>query len=219
MEREFWLERWEKNQLGWHLSDTNPMLARYWGALDVTRGAGVFVPLCGKSLDMRYLESLGHTVVGVELSEAAIQAYFEERGEQPSRDELFYLVRYEGPQTTIYCGDFFDLHAPDILGIRAVYDRGALIALPPSVREKYVDHMLRIVPEHAHILLIALEYDQSRISGPPHAVSESEIVSLYSPRCRVELLDRVATSELPPRFVEAGVEGAAETVYHIVKEH
>lgn len=219
MEREFWLERWEKNQLGWHLSDTNPLLARYWSSLDVTRGAAVFVPLCGKSLDMRFLESLGHAVIGVELSETAILAYFEERGETPTRTELFYLTRYEGPQTTIYCGDFFDVQSPDVLGIRAVYDRGALIALPPSVREKYVDHMLRIVPEHAHILLIGLEYDQGRIGGPPHSVTESEIVSLYSPRCRVECLGRIATAELPPRFAEAGVESAVETVYHIVKEH
>lgn len=219
MEREFWLERWEKNQLGWHLSDTNPLLARYWNALDVTRGAAVFVPLCGKSLDMRYLESLGHPVIGVELSETAVLGYFEARGESPTRTELFYLTRYEGPHSTLYHGDFFDIAAPDILGIRAVYDRGALIALPPPVREKYVDHMLRIVPEHAHMLLIALEYDQGRIEGPPHSVSESEIVALYSSRCRIECLDRVSTTEVPPRFAEAGIESATETVYHIVKEH
>ena len=140
-------------------------------------------------------------------------------GEPVSRTELFYLTRFEGPHTTLYCGDFFDIAAPDILGIRAVYDRGALIALPPSVREKYVDHMLRVVPEHAHILLIALEYDQSRISGPPHSVSEAEIDALYSTRCRIECLDRVQSTELPPRFAEAGIESATETVYHIVKDH
>lgn len=219
MEREFWLERWEKNQLGWHLSDTNPLLAEHWGSLDVTRGAGVFVPLCGKSLDMRYLESLGHAVTGVELSETAVRAYFEEAGETATCMELFYLTRYQGPLSTLYCGDFFDVSAPDILGIRAVYDRGALIALPPSLRSKYVDHMLRIIPEHAHILLIALEYEQSRISGPPHSVSAAEVEALYSPRCRVECLDRVESEDLPPRFAEAGIDSATETVYHIVKEH
>ncbi|MGD8831970.1 MAG: thiopurine S-methyltransferase [Pseudomonadales bacterium] len=219
MEREFWLERWEKDQLGWHLSDTNPLLARHWHELAITRGAAVFVPLCGKSLDMRYLESLGHPVMGIDFSEMAIRAYFEEAGEEARRTEQFYLTRFDGPRTTLYYGDFFDLQSPDILGIRAVYDRGALIALPEPARAKYADHMQRIIPEHAQMLLIALEYDQSRIAGPPHSVSASEIEALYSPRCRVTRLDRVDTDALPPRFVEAGIESASETVYHIVKEH
>lgn len=219
MEREFWLERWRSNQLGWHLPDTNPALARYWEDLGITRGAAVFVPLCGKSVDMRYLESQGHPVVGVELSADAISAYFEEGGETFESTEGFYLTRCEGPHSTLYCGDFFDVSAGDILGVRAVYDRGALVALPEKMREKYADHLLRIVPEHAHILLLALEYDQRLVSGPPHAVTGEEIERLYSPRCRVTCLDRIATDRVPPHFAAAGVEKAMETVYHIVKDH
>ena len=123
MEHDFWLERWQQDQLGWHLPATNPLLEKHWGTLGITRGAAVFVPLCGKSLDMRYLESLGHSVTGVELSEKAIEAYFDEGNEAPERTDLFYLIRYQGGRSTLYCGDFFDLAAPDILGVRAVYDR------------------------------------------------------------------------------------------------
>jgi thiopurine S-methyltransferase len=218
LDREFWLERWERDQLGFHRSDTNPLLARHWGALGVTRGSGVFVPMCGKSLDMRYLESLGYQVYGVELSEKAIVAYFEEGGEEAERTEEFYLIRYRGRSTTLYCGDFFDLSTPDILGVRGVYDRGALVALPPPMRELYADHMQRIIPEHAHVLLVALEYDQSLLSGPPFAVPEAEVMRLYSDRCRVTCLERIVTNELPPRFAEAGVATAAETIFHIIKD-
>ena len=219
MDREFWLKRWKNNELGWHRQDANPLLVRHWPSLGITRGVSVFVPLCGKSLDMRYLESLGHPVIGVELSEDAIRAYFDEGGEEPERSELFYLTRFEGPRTTLYCGDFFDVSAPDILGVRAVYDRGALVALPENVRAQYVDHMLRIIPEHAHILLITLEYDQQKVGGPPHAVSEAEVRALYASRCRIDCIDRISTSELPPKFAEAGIPEVAEAVYHIVKEH
>jgi thiopurine S-methyltransferase len=218
LDREFWLERWELNQLGFHRSDTNPLLARHWAELGITRGSGVFVPMCGKSLDMRYLESLGYQVYGVELSEKAIRAYFEEGGEEPVETEEFYLKRFRGPQTTIFHGDFFDLSTSDILGVRGVYDRGALVALPPSMRELYADHMQRIIPEHAHMLLLALDYDQSLLPGPPFAVPESEIVRLYSSRCRVTCVERIVTRELPPRFAEAGVESATETVFHIIKD-
>jgi thiopurine S-methyltransferase len=194
-------------------------LHKHWPALGITRGAAVFVPLCGKSLDMRYLESIGHSVTGIELSEKAVQAYFEEGGETPERTEQFYLTRYQGPRTTIYCGDFFDIAKPDILGIRAVYDRGALVALPPGLREQYADHMLRIVPEHAHMLVISLEYDQSLVSGPPHSVSEAEIRTLYGERCRIECLERLETDRLPPHFAKAGIQSGAETVYHVIKDH
>lgn len=219
MEHAFWLERWQQDQLGWHLGKTNPMLEKFWPELSITRGATVFVPLCGKSLDMRYLESLGHQVTGIELSEKAIQAYFEEGGEVAECTEGFYLTRFQGARTAVYHGDFFDLSTPDILGVRAVYDRGALVALPEPLREKYVDHMLRIIPEHAHILLVALEYDQKLVPGPPHSVSAAEIHRLYGERCRVMELDRFETNQLPPKFSEAGVEVGTETVYHIIKDH
>lgn len=219
MEHDFWLERWQQDQLGWHLPDTNPLLEKHWATLGITRGAAVFVPLCGKSLDMRYLESLGHAVTGIELSEKAIGAYFEEGGETPERTDGFYLTRYQGERTTLYCGDFFDLSAPDILGVRAVYDRGGLVALPPVLREQYADHMLRVIPEHAHILLIALEYDQSRVGGPPHSVTEAEVARLFGERCRIECLERAETDKLPPHFVNAGLESGTETVYNIIKDH
>lgn len=219
MDREFWLNRWKNNEVGWHRSDANPLLIRHWPSLGITRGVSVFVPLCGKSLDMRYLESLGHPVIGVEFSEDAIHAYFDEGGEKPERAELFYLTRFEGPMTTLYCGDFFDVSAPDILGVRAVYDRGALIALSEAVRPLYVDHMLRIIPEHAHILLITLEYDQEKVEGPPYSVAEEEIQALYSSRCRIDCMERITTSELPPKFTQGGIPSVSEAVYHIVKEH
>jgi thiopurine S-methyltransferase len=219
VEREFWLDKWRANQIGFHRADFNPLLVKHWPTLGITRGSSVFVPLCGKSLDMRYLESLGHHVYGVELVEDAILQYFEEGGEEPQRKPAFYLVRYDGANTTIYCGDFFDLQTTDIMGIRAVYDRGSLIALPPLGREKYADHLQRIIPEHAHILLLTLEYDQTKIQGPPFSVTEEEVARLYSDRCRHECIAAIETDEIPPHFKEAGIDKVREAVYHLVKEH
>jgi thiopurine S-methyltransferase len=219
VKHEFWLERWRNNQIGFHRADANPLLIEYWPQLGITRGAGVFVPLCGKSLDMRYLESLGHPVVGVELSETAIRAYYEEGGETPEEEGLFYHTRYQGSHTVIFQGDFLDIATPDIIGIRAVYDRGALIALPPDSREKYADHLQRIIPEHAHVLLITLEYDQSAVEGPPFSVSGEEVERLYGERCRIERLASIASREVPPHFAAAGITEVTESVYHLVKEH
>ena len=219
MEREFWLERWQSNQIGFHRSDTNPLLVKYWPSAGVTKGSAVFVPLCGKSLDMRYLAGLGHPVVGVELSSAAIEAYFEEAGQTADRVDWFYGSCFKGADTTVYCGDFFDISTVDILGVRGVYDRGALVALPPTLRARYVDHLLRVIPEHAHVLLITLEYDQTKIDGPPFSVPRDEVEALFGGRARVEHLASITTRDLPPKFRAGGIEEAGEAVYRITKDH
>ena len=43
----------------------------------------MFVPLCGKSLDLRHLASLGHEVVGVELSPIAVRRSSIDSGAAP----------------------------------------------------------------------------------------------------------------------------------------
>jgi len=216
VERDFWLERWELDQIGFHQSCVNPLLEAHWPGLGIPRHRGVLVPLCGKSLDMRYLERLGHRVWGVELSEKAIGAYFEESGESPEVTNGFYLTSHAGAATTLYCGDFFDLQAPDIRGVGAVYDRGALVALPPRQRAHYADHLQRVVPERSVMLLLTFEYDQSRVSGPPFSVGMEEIESLYSSRCSIIRLARDSV-RAPPRFAEAGLKEVMECAYKIQK--
>ena len=217
MKPKFWLERWQKNQIGFHQAEYNSLLVEYWPVLAVNSDAKVFVPLCGKSLDMRWLVSKGHDVVGVELAKVAIENYFEDDPDviQESVDRF---VSYSAQKTQIYHGDFFDLTSPLLEGVKAVFDRGALVALPSDMRFRYVDHMLRIIPDGCRILLITLEYDQSQASGPPHAVHSDEVTELFQHRCSVDLVDSFVTSSLPPHFSQQGVHQAAESVYLITKQ-
>lgn len=217
MHREFWLERWRRNEIGWHQAEVNPWLAARWAELGIPAERAVFVPLCGKSLDMRWLHQQGHPVIGVELSEAAVTAYFEEAEEVYRAEQGQFFRKYVGTSATIYCGDFMDLTVLQLKGVGAVFDRGALVALPPAMRVFYADHLLRIVPERTRILLVTLEYDQRRLAGPPHAVSEAEVEALFSGRCSIEVLAREPTSAVPARFVEAGLDRVVETVYVVSK--
>jgi len=218
MERAFWLERWERNEIGFHLPDVNPRLRQFWPALGITAGAPVFVPLCGKSLDLHWLAAAGHPVVGVELAEAAVRAFFEEAGLAVRVDREARLPRHVAGDLSIFCGDFMELTAPDLRGVAAVFDRAALVALPPRMRQHYVDHMLRIVPDGTQILLVTLEYDQELIAGPPHAVLEPEVRELYGARCQIQRLAHKPVTAVPPSFAAAGVTDAAEAVYRIVKQ-
>ena len=218
MQREFWLERWQNNDIGWHQPEVNRWLARYWGQLAVPAEGAVFVPLCGKSLDMRWLYQQGHDVVGVELSEAAARAYFDEAGEICRTEVRQFFVAHVGPSARIYSGDCLDLSAYELKGVGGAFDRGALVALPPKMRARYADHLQRILPERTRVLLVTLEYDQSLVEGPPHAVHAEEVQALFEARCEVARLASHATDQLPPKFASAGVTQATETVYAITKQ-
>lgn len=216
MEREFWLERWREHQLGWHRDDVNPLLTEYWSSLELGAGSKVFVPLCGKTLDMGYLASLGHEVLGCELSSIAVREFFTEAGIVYESVQEGRFVRHRGGSITILQGDVFDLDASLLSGVAAVYDRGALIALPPDMRGRYVELLMSGLPQSVRTLLLSLEYDQSLVGGPPFSVPEAQVRATYGESHEVTRLFSEVTPEIPPRFSELGLGGSSSPVRQMV---
>ena len=220
MKNEFWLGRWRTGQIGWHQAEVNPLLVKHWPQLELPEDCPVFVPLCGKTLDMIWLRERGHPVYGVEIAEAAVRGFFDEnsiRFEVAENREG--LPRFSGRGYRIYCGDYLEISAPQIGATQGTYDRGALIALPPDKRPIYADHIQRVIPDGGETLLITLDYDQARVPGPPYSVPEEEVQALYGQRCRVTRLDYFETDLVPPHFKEAGLASVMEGIYRITKEH
>ena len=225
MRSEFWLERWARNEIGFHLPVVNARLRACWPALDLAPGTPVLVPLCGKSLDLHWLAERGHPVTGVELSDRAVAAFFEAAGESPAVTRSAHFAVQASGRVRILCGDFFDLHRYDLhrddlgrnttIDVTAVFDRAALVALPPEMRVRYAAHLQQLLPGAVRILLVTLEYDQRRVPGPPHAVLEDEVRALFEPRGRIECLLRETVTSLSPSFRAAGIESADEVVYRI----
>lgn len=205
MDRNFWLKRWEREETGFHQHDVNDDLRRFWPALNPAPAEPVFVPLCGKSRDMLWLEKRGHPVVGVELSRLAVSAFFSENAIpfEWSRKGSFDVATSE--RISIFCGDFFDLTAEDIGPVRAAYDRAALIALPLAMRERYVAHLVNILEARARILLVTVDYPEEEIEGPPFAVPPAEVERLYGDYADVRLLSRRNILPDSPRFSERGL--------------
>lgn len=185
MEADFWINKWQTNQIGFHLSDANPLLVKHFKKLSLPKGARVFIPLCGKSLDISWLLSQGHRVVGAELVELAIIQLFEELGVKPEVKELGKLKHYSAPQIDILVGNIFDINQETLGEVNAVYDRAAIVALPEEIRKKYSSH-LKTITKNAPQLLITFEYDQSLFSGPPFSVDAEEVQSHYE---KSELLE------------------------------
>jgi thiopurine S-methyltransferase len=190
MTPEFWKQRWAGNQIGFHQSAPTPLLVEHWPSLDVAPGAQVFVPLAGKSLDMAWLAAQGHRVLGVEISELAVGQFFAESGLQPAIHESRYGRHYAAGGIELICGDAFALDAEVLQACAGVFDRAALIALPPPLRERYAAELYARLPAGCRGLLVTLEYPQRERLGPPFAVPEAEVQALYAGAWDIELLQR-----------------------------
>lgn len=149
------------------------------------------VPLCGKSLDIHWLLAQGYRVSGVELSELAVGQLFDELQLQPEIRPDGALLRYHAGPLTVWQGDFFGLAADQLGQVDLVYDRAALIALPPALRSAYAQQLVRITGA-APQLLVVLEYPQAQMDGPPFSVGQVEIAQHYHTHFRCHPLDQRA---------------------------
>jgi thiopurine S-methyltransferase len=212
MQPEFWHNKWASGQIGFHLPEVNPYLQRHWAA---PASARVLVPLCGKSLDLAWLAGRGHQVLGIELSEKAIEDFFSEHQVQPQISEKGAFKVYRSDAFELWCGDFFALTAGDVADCTAIYDRAALIALPAPMRERYAAHLQRILPQGVQGLLITLDYDQAQMPGPPFAVGDDEVQRLLGDAWQVQELEAQDVLAESGKFLQAGVTRLEERVYRV----
>ena len=215
MEPEFWHDRWNTNQIGFHQPRPNEKLKAYWPNLALPAGSSVFVPLCGKSLDMVWLADQGHHVIGIELSEKAVDEFFAERGLTPTIRKMDTLTLKSAGPYKLWCGDFFALPGDALVGITAVYDRASLIALPPAIRRDFATRLTAHArAAMAKIFLITFEYDQSRVDGPPHSVLSDEIYELFASAFQINPIDRSSEKDsIPPKLRDHGIDEAIEATY------
>lgn len=206
MNPEFWHEKWQQNDIGFHLNNANPLLTKHFNALQLQTGDSIFLPLCGKTLDIAWLLNQGLNIIGIELNEMAVQQLFTQLKLTPSITTDGKLKLYSAHKIKIYVGNFFDLSTNQLGPIHAVYDRAALVALPESMRLKYSQHLLTI-SQNAKQLLIVFNYDQTALQGPPFAICDSEVIEHYGKAYSLQKLDSVK--------VNGGLKGQVEAVENV----
>jgi len=209
---DFGPHRWADNQIGFHQATPTPLLLKHWGSLGIAPGAKVFVPLAGKSLDMAWLASQGYPVLGVELSRIAVEQFFAEHELAPELGHTRYGTHYRAGGIEVIVGDAFGLDTDLLRDCCAVFDRAALIALPPELRIRYARELYAKLPAGCRGLLVTLEYPQDERPGPPFSVPEDEVHALHEQHWEVELLERRPIPPDHPGFV-AGVSRLDTTVY------
>lgn len=206
MEKDFWFERWQNMEIGFHLNQANPLLVKHFAALELPKHCRIFVPLCGKTLDMHWLLDQGYFVAGAELSETAVQQLFAELGVEPRIEAMDGLKSYSAEGIIVYVGDIFALTVEELGDIDAVYDRAALVALPEAMRKAYTEHLLELT-NTAPQLLITFVYDQAKMPGPPFSVSDNEVASHYG--------EAYQLTRLESADVAGGLKGQCEAAENV----
>ncbi|MDY8107646.1 thiopurine S-methyltransferase [Fulvimarina sp. 2208YS6-2-32] len=196
MDEAFWHERWKKGETAFHEGRPNRFLVAHFASLGLAAGARVFMPLCGKSVDIHWMLAEGFRVVGIDLSAIAISQLFDDLALTPVLRKQATgdgeLILSSADRIDIFVGDLFALDAASLGPVDAVYDRAALVALPPPMRERYAHHIARIT-NTARQLVVSFDYDQALFDGPPFSVPQEEVERLYGPFYEIENLqqDRV----------------------------
>jgi len=205
---------------GWQQADVHPSLIEFLSRLECARGDRVFVPLCGRSLDMVWLAKQGLSVIGCEISGKAIKDFFSAVGLQPRKQADSKLIAWQAGPYTLYEGDFFAMTPDQVEEITAIYDRGALVALPKEGqrgRKAYMHQIRTLFGTGTKTLLITLDYDQSLMNGPPYSVNYEEVVWQYSFDHIIEFLSDTDILEQEQRFKQQGLTQLTEWVYLMIR--
>lgn len=218
MQPQFWLERWQHGQIGFHQTEVNALLAQHWQAFKLPHGSEVLVPLAGKSLDMLWLASQGHRVTGVELSDEACAAFFAENGLEPVVDTVGAFRRRRAGPITLLAGDIFDLPDSAFDPVAAVYDRAALIALPLPLRRRYAEHFYGRLLADCRTLLITLEYPDEQMAGPPFSVPADEVHALLGNQWRIDLVERRDILHEEPGMAQRGLDALHTAVWQLQRK-
>lgn len=216
MQVQFWLNKWQRNEIGFHKSDFNTNLTQHFAKLNLPKNSNVFVPLAGKSLDILWLLQQGFHVIAIELSKLAVESFFYDNKIEFTTEACGNLTKFVADKLTFYQGDIFELQDCDLPTIDAIYDRAASVALPIAMRKDYHRKLASLLTNGSKTLLVALEYEQEKFQGPPFSVVESEIRESFQKDFEIQLLSSTVVEDSPPRFKELGM-NLTEKVYLLTK--
>lgn len=159
-----------------------------------------------------------YSVLGVELSPIAVEDFYKENGLLAAHCRQGAFSVSERENLCLLCGDYFDLQPAQLQRVRAVYDRAALVALPADMRPPYVTRLTSLLPASVSMLLVAMEYDQQQMNGPPFSVDETEIRDLFEEHWSIQLLHKENILANEPKFRDRGLSRLSEKIYLLNKK-
>lgn len=220
MQLEFWNDVWrEQDQPMFDQKTPNSLLLQTYSQWAPPAGSKIFVPLCGRSIDMSWIRAQGHAILGIECAESAVKSYFELHYHDYKLIPHFNAyTTYEADLCTILVGDFFHLDTKFTEDCLGCYDRASLVAMPAKMRIDYSQKMAQLMPPGSRTLLLTFEYETPDVIGPPFSVKALEIQDLYGANFQIKELQRIKTIPKNPKFLDAGIPSVSEVVTLLIRK-
>ncbi|CAF0868053.1 unnamed protein product [Adineta steineri] len=222
----YWLDSWQNNKIGFHRKIISKLFQSYLIpklTSSEQKQLCVVFPLCGKTLDMIAVLDNGHRVIGIEGSQTAINAFFNENNisYEIENDESNQCQIYKGTDRpiTIYCTDFCSFNKT-LPSIDYIWDRGGLVAINPLDREPYRDCLLRMMTrEQTQLFLVAINYNDPDYTPPPHILSDDNVNNLFGNECSIELLEvHDETDEFNGRVGRQAIKQIEERIHLVIRK-
>lgn len=187
--------------------------------VDGRSGVKFFVPLCGKTADMKWLAEMGHSVVGVERSQNAVRQFFEENNMSYTEE---FVPKIPGAKVfqnmdktlSLYQCDIYSFNSSFEGQFDAIWDRGALVVINPKEREKYAALIISLMAPGCRYLLDTMLYDPKRYAGPPFLVTDEQVQNLFGSDCDIESLQE--EDALTEEWADSGLDSLTEKVHLLV---
>ncbi|KAM9385026.1 putative thiopurine S-methyltransferase isoform 1-T1 [Pholidichthys leucotaenia] len=212
-----WEGRWESDQIGFHQLQVHKMLETHLDkVLNGRSGVKFFFPLCGKAVDMKWLADMGHSVVGVEISEKGIRQFFEENNMTYTEEPVSAIpgakvYKSSEKNISLYQCDIYNFSSAIEGQFGAIWDRGSLVAINPGDREKYAALIISLMAKDCRYLLDTLLYNPKLYKGPPFFVPDEQVHSLFGNSCDIEFLQSLDV--LTERTRSWGLDSLTENVH------
>ncbi len=167
---------------------------------------------------MVWLQQQGHSIVGVEISEIAVEEFFSDQGLTANCSNQGPFKLFQAEDYQLLCGDIFQLKSHHLNDIDAVYDRASLVALDAGYRQAYAKLLADILPVGCLVLLVSMDYPQDEMNGPPYSVPEDELFALFGDEFQISHLHNLDLLKDTDRYGGTGLSRLSEHIYMLQRK-
>ncbi|XP_043203535.1 probable thiopurine S-methyltransferase [Amphibalanus amphitrite] len=216
-----WEQKWSEGKINFHKQEVHPDLKRWYDKLvPDDRPRTVLVPLCGKSVDMMWLHSKGHTVIGIECAEKAILDFFAENKLDFTTSSVPEATLYQTAdgRLRLYRADICRLSGETIGAVDGIWDRASYVAMNVEDRPKYAALLRSVMAPGCRYLLSTVEYGPCEFRGTPRSVTPADFRPEFESVADIEhMYSHPQPDDLPPGLLRCSPAGLQENLYLIVR--
>ncbi|XP_022925292.1 probable thiol methyltransferase 2 isoform X1 [Cucurbita moschata] len=179
-----WETCWEQGLTPWDLGQPTPVISHLCAMGDLPNGRAL-VPGCGSGYDVVQMASSERYVIGLDISNNAIQKARELSSSSPKIRYFSFLKE-----------DFFSWRPKELFDL--IFDYTFFSAIEPAMRVAWGQQMQMLLKPNGELITLMFPID-NHIGGPPYKVSVSDYEDVLLPLGFKAVLIKDNEHAIPPR--------------------